>query len=57
MKTTGELNINLNPNTLQKVLKDYKKIKKYMRSSIYEVQRLDGNENVVTKLIDRLDKM
>ena len=54
---SNELKVNLDPVTLKKVLKDYKKIKKYMRSSIYTVLKMDGNEKKVTKLIQELDNM
>ena len=51
----SELNVNLNPVALKKVLKDYKKIKKYMRSPIYQIKKLDGNEKTVTKLMEYLE--
>lgn len=34
-----------------KLLKKYKKIKKYMRSSIYEVHTIDKNEKIVSDLL------
>jgi uncharacterized protein YpmB len=36
---------------VKKLLKKYKKIKKYQRSPIFEVKTLDGTENYVSKLI------
>ena len=38
-------------------MKDYKRIKKYMRSSIYEVKKMDGNEKVITKLMKELENI
>lgn len=35
-----------------KLLKEYKKIKKYMRSSLYKVKTLDGTEDVVKNLLE-----
>jgi len=36
---------------VKKLLKQYKKIKKYQRSSIFEVKTLDGTETYVSQLI------
>jgi uncharacterized protein involved in tolerance to divalent cations len=36
---------------VKKLLKKYKKIKKYQRSSIFEVKTMDGTEDYVSKLI------
>jgi hypothetical protein len=36
---------------VKKLLKKYKNIKKYQRSSIFEVKTMDGTENYVSKLI------
>lgn len=36
---------------LDKVIKDYKKIKKYMKSSLYAVKNMDGTEKLVSNLI------
>ena len=37
---------------LNNLLKKYKKIKKYMRSSLYEMKTLDGTEQIVSKLLE-----
>ncbi len=42
----------INDDEVKKLLKRYKKIKKYMKSPIYEVKVMDGNEDVVSKLVD-----
>lgn len=36
---------------VKKLLKKYKKIKKYQRSSVFEVRTMDGTETYVSKLI------
>ena len=41
----------LNDDEVDKLLKDYKKIKKYIRSSLFVVKTMDGTENFVSKLI------
>lgn len=48
----GDLNLTIDVDALhKKVRKEYKKIKKYMNSSIYTVAMMDGNENIVTDLL------
>lgn len=37
---------------LDKLLKKYKKVKKYMRSNLYEMRNLDGTEQIVSKLLE-----
>ena len=51
----SELRVNLDPYTLKKVMKDYKKIKKYMRSHIYQIKKMDGSETTITKLMQELE--
>ena len=36
---------------MKKVVKKYKKLKKYMKSPLYEIQKLSGKQTVVDKLI------
>ena len=48
----GDLNLTNDVDELhKKVRKEYKKIKKYMNSSIYTVAMMDGNEKIVTDLL------
>ena len=35
----------INDDEVQKLLKDYKKIKKYMKSTLYEVKLMEGTED------------
>ena len=51
----SELRVNLDPYTLKKLMKDYKKIKKYMRSPIYQIKKMDGSESTITKLMQELE--
>jgi len=37
---------------LNKLLKKYKGIRKYMKSSLYQVKVIDGTENVVSELME-----
>jgi len=42
----------INDDEVQKLLKDYKKIKKYMKSTLYEVKLMEGKEERVSKLLE-----
>jgi len=43
--------IDMDPDMVQSILKKYKKIKKYQRSSIFEVKTMDGTEDIVSEMI------
>ena len=45
-----ELNVNMTE--VDKLIKKYKKINKFRKSSFYEVNRLDGKQTYVEKLIN-----
>ncbi len=44
--------LNMNPDEVQSLVKKYKKIKKYQKSSLFAVKTMDGNEEIVSKMID-----
>tara|TARA_B100001559_G_scaffold93606_1_gene78352 strand:+ start:3163 stop:3351 length:189 start_codon:yes stop_codon:yes gene_type:complete len=44
--------LNMNPDEVQALVKKYKKIKKYQKSSLFAVKTMDGNEEIVSKMID-----
>jgi hypothetical protein len=46
-----KIEISINKNEINKILKKYKKIKKYQRSPLFEVKTMDGTETYVSKLI------
>ena len=48
---SGDMNVEMNLAALKDVKKQYKKIKKYMRSSIYTVAMMDGKEQIVSRLL------
>lgn len=48
---SGDLNIEMNLDAIKDVRKQYKKIKRYMRSSIYTVAMMDGREQIVSRLL------
>ncbi len=37
---------------LNKLIKKYKRIKKYTKSNLFQVKSMDGTENYVSKLIE-----
>jgi len=43
--------IDMDPDQVQAILKKYKKVKKYQRSTIFEVKTMDGAEDYVSELI------
>jgi hypothetical protein len=40
---------------VKKLLKQYKKIKKYQRSSIFEVKNMDGTETYISNLLKEVE--
>ena len=49
---SGDLNIEMNLDAIADVRKQYKKIKRYMRSSIYTIAMMDGTEKKVSRLLE-----
>lgn len=49
------MNIQMNLDALKEVKKQYKKIKRYMRSSIYTIAMMDGKEKIVTDLLKDME--
>ena len=45
------MNIDLNADEVKNLKKKYKKLKKYMRSSLYEIKVMDGNEKTISNLL------
>jgi len=48
---SGDLNIEMNLDAINDVKKQYKKLKRYMRSSIYTIAMMDGKEKIVSRLL------
>jgi hypothetical protein len=51
-----QIDVAINKNEVQKVLKKYKKIKKYMRSPLFAVKMIDGTETIVTELLKEVEE-
>ena len=45
------LNVDINFDGIEQVKKKYKKIKKYMKSNLYQIKVMDGTETVVSDLL------
>jgi hypothetical protein len=54
--TDLEVEFELPKNDLNKLLKQYKKVKKYQKSSLYAIKTLDGTEEIVSSLIKEAEE-
>ena len=45
------MNIDVNADEVKNLKKKYKKLKKYIRSSLYEIKVMDGNEKTISNLL------
>ena len=43
-----KLSVDINFDGIEQVKKKYKKIKKYMKSNLYQIKVIDGTENLVS---------
>jgi len=50
-KKIGKAGVLVDTNELDKLMRKYKNIKKYMKSPLYQVKKMDGTETVVTNLL------
>jgi len=51
-----KIEVSIYKDEVKKLLKEYKKIKKYKRSSIFEVKTMDGTETYVSQLIKEAEE-
>ena len=49
------IEVSINKNEVNKILKKYKKIKKYMRSPLFEIKKMEGTETIVRDLLKEID--
>ena len=47
-----EVEVEMPRSDIDKLLKKYKKLKKYQKSSLFAVKTMDGTENYVSKLVE-----
>jgi hypothetical protein len=48
----GKAKIIIDDEEYKNLMRDYKKIKKYMKSPLFQVKTMDGTETYVSKLIE-----
>jgi len=51
MKEDNSLNYNINLDELRSVKKEYKRLRKYMKSNLFTIKTLDGNEKIISNLL------
>ena len=51
MKEDNSLNYNINLDELRSVKKEYKRLRKYMKSNLFAIKTLDGNEEIISNLL------
>jgi phosphoribosyl-ATP pyrophosphohydrolase len=44
--------LDMNSDQVQALVKRYKKLKKYQKSSLFAVKTMDGTEDVISKMIE-----
>ena len=49
-----ELKVNVSNEEIDKIIKKYKKIQKYRKSSLFAVQSMDETEEMIAKMVDEL---
>ena len=51
-----ELKVNVSNEEIDKIIKKYKKIQKYRKSSLFAVQSMDETEEMISKMVDEIIK-
>ena len=54
MAEEGKVNMNLDE--YKKLIKKYKKTKKYMKSNLFQIKMMDGTEQYVTELLKEAEQ-
>jgi hypothetical protein len=49
------IEVSINKNEVNKILKKYKKIKKYMKSPVFQIKQMEGTETIVRDLLKEMD--
>ena len=50
----GQLNVKVSQDEFDKIVKKYKKIQKYRKSSLFAVQSMDETEDMIKKMVEEL---
>ena len=51
-----KIEVRIYKDEVKKLLKKYKKIKKYQKSSLYAIKTMDGTEDIVSSLIKEAEE-
>ena len=51
-----DANITIDLDNIDQVIKQYKKIKKYQKSSLYAIKTIDGTEKIVSSLVKEAEE-
>ena len=52
----NQLNVKVSKAEIDKIVKKYKKIQKYRKSSLFAVQSMDETEDMINKMVDEIMK-
>jgi|TARA_X000001382_G_C3143441_1_gene170403 hypothetical protein len=47
-----DVDFDMSTDEIDKLLKEYKKIKKYQKSNLFTIKSIDGTEDVVSKMVE-----
>ena len=50
----NQLNVKVSNEEIDKIVKKYKKIQKYRKSSLFAVQSMDETEDMINKMVDEI---
>ena len=48
----GNVRFNINTDEIDNIIKKYKGLKKYQKSSMYQIEKLSGTKTKIDKLVD-----
>ena len=51
MSNGFDVEVEMNPDDINRLLKRYKKLKKYQKSSLFALQTMDGTEKIISSMI------
>jgi len=51
-----DLKVSVYQDEVKKLLKKYKKIKKYQKSPLYAIKVMDGTEKIISSLLKEIEK-
>lgn len=52
----NKVKVNIDKDNLNNLIKKYKKLKKYQKSSLYTIKTMDGTETTISSLIQEAEE-